>query len=66
MKTQQKQKFEKMSRFRELMRCRGYLTGEELTEISNHTVEIFTNPSVWYNVNEFTRELAKERDLETK
>jgi len=54
-----KQKFERMSRLRMLIRCRGYLTGEELTEISNHTVEIFTKPSAWYNVNEFTRDEAK-------
>ena len=53
------QKFERMSRLRMLMRCRNYLTGEELTEISNLTAEIFTKAPEWYNVNEFTRDEAK-------
>ena len=54
-----KQRFEKMSRLRFLVRCRHNLTPEELTEVSKLTGEVFMTNPVWYNVNEFTRDEAK-------
>ena len=54
-----KQKFEKMSRLRFLARCRSTLTPEELTEVSKLTAEVFRFNPEWYDVNEFTRDEAK-------
>ena len=54
-----KQKFEKMSRLRFLVRCRSTLTPEELDDVSKLTVEVFSFNPMWYNVNEFTRDEAK-------
>ena len=54
-----KQKFEKMSRLRFLVRCRSTLTPEELDDVSKLTVEVFSKNPIWYDVNEFTRDEAK-------
>ena len=59
LKKPQKQKFEKMSRLRFLVRCRSILTPEELDDVSGLTVEVFSKNPVWYDVNEFTRDEAK-------
>ena len=54
-----KQKFEKMSRLRFLVRCRNTLNSEELTEVSKLTSEIFESNPEWYDINEFTRNESK-------